>query len=161
MKRRILWINLALVVVIVAAGVGGYFWLFAPKAQVITGRTVSVQKCSISETVTATGTVETAGTVELSFSTGGTIDTVSVEAGAKVKAGKILATLDDSSARQAVDTARASYVQAVSSRTQSGQSLAQAQESVALARQTAAANKADYATAVSDAKNDLADAEAR
>lgn len=160
MKRRILWINLALVVVIVAAGVGGYFWLFAPKAQVSTGRTVSVQKGSVSETVTATGTVETAGTVELSFSTGGTIDTVTVDVGDKVRAGKVLATLDDSSARQAIDSARASYVQAVSSQTQSGQSLAQAQESVGLARQTAVANKAALAKAVSDAKKDLADAEA-
>ena len=102
MKRRILWINLALVVVIVAAGVGGYFWLFAPKETVSTGRTVSVQKGSVSETVTATGTVETAGTVELSFSTGGTIDKVNVEVGDKVRAGKVLATLDNSSARQAL-----------------------------------------------------------
>ncbi len=160
MKRRILWINLALVVVIVAAGVGGYFWLFAPKETVSTGRTVSVQKGSVSETVTATGTVETAGTVELSFSTGGTIDKVNVEVGDKVRAGKVLATLDNSSARQAIESARASYVQAVSSETQSGQSLAQAQESVRLAKETAAANKADYATAVADAKSDLADAEA-
>jgi RND family efflux transporter MFP subunit len=158
MKRRILWINLALVVVMVAAGVGAYFWLFAPKAQVSTGRTVTVQQGSVSETVTATGTVETAGMVDLSFTVSGTVDKVAVEEGDKVKAGKALVSLDNSSAKQAIDTARASYVQAVSGQTQSSQSLAQAQQSVTEAVATAKLNKASYETAVRDATSDLADA---
>ena len=158
MRRRILWINLALVVALAAAGVGAYLWLFAPKSEASTGRTVAVQQGSISETVTATGTVETAGTVDLAFTVSGTLDTVSVEEGDRVRAGKVIATLDDSSAKQAIESARASYVQAVSGQTQSRTSLAQAQESVAAARATAKLNKTNYARSVTTAKADLADA---
>ena len=100
MKRRIVWINVGLALLLVAVGIGAYFWLFRPEETVATGRTVAVQTGTVSETVTATGTVETAGTLELSFATVGTVDSVRVEEGDRVRAGRVLARLDDSSAPQ-------------------------------------------------------------
>lgn len=161
MKRRIVWINVGLAVLLVAVGVGAYVWLFAPKTEVATsGRTVSVQKGDVSETVTATGTVETAGTLELSFSTGGTVDSVKVEQGDDVKANQKLATLDDSSAQASVTSAQSSYVQAVNNAKSSTLTLAQAQQAVKDAEKTAKLNKTGYEQTVTTAKKNLAEAKA-
>ena len=65
MKRRIVWINAGLALLLVAVGIGAYAWLFRPEETVATGRTVAVQTGTVSETVTATGTVETAGALDL------------------------------------------------------------------------------------------------
>ena len=152
MKRRIVWINAGLALLLVAVGAGAYFWLFAPKSEVATsGRTVSVQKGNVSETVTATGTVETAGTLELSFSTAGTLDAVKVEQGDTVKADQKLATLDDSAAQASVTSAQSSYVQAVNSAKSSSLTLAQAQQAVKDAEASAKLNKTGYEQAVEDA----------
>lgn len=159
MKRRIVWINAGLALLLVAVGAGAYFWLFAPKSEVATsGRTVSVQKGDVSETVTATGTVETAGTLELSFSTAGTVDAVKVEQGDTVKADQKLATLDDSAAQASVTSAQSSYVQAVNSAKSSSLTLAQAQQAVKDAEASAKLNKTGYEQAVSTARQNLAEA---
>jgi RND family efflux transporter MFP subunit len=159
MNRRIVWINGLLAVVLVAGLVGGYLWLFRSSDEATTGRTVAVQSGSVSETVTATGTVATTGTVDLSFSEGGTVTTLLVEAGDTVRAGQRLATVDDSTAQQALASATRTYAQAVTAAQQSSVSLTAAQRSLDDARQTAALNKQGYATAVTDAQEALADAE--
>ncbi len=158
MKRRILWINLALALVIVAAGVGGYVWLFAPKETVSTGRSVNVQSGTVSETVTATGTVETAGTVDLSFGSGGTVTKVKVAQGDTVKAGKALVSIDDAAARQALYSARSSYVQAETGVRKSGLSRTAAEQSVADAKASAVLNKQGYEQAVTQARTALQEA---
>jgi RND family efflux transporter MFP subunit len=166
MKRRIVWINVGLALLIIAAGAGAYFWLFAPKdAEATTGRTVSVQNGTVSESVTATGTVQTSGTVQLSFETSGTVNKVKASQGKKVKAGKVLATLDDSAARQALTNAESSLVQARSSQKQGAVSVTQARTSVTQSakavddsRITASLNKKSYQQAVDSAKANLASA---
>jgi macrolide-specific efflux system membrane fusion protein len=158
MKRRILWINLALALVIVAAGVGGYLWLFAPKETVSTGRTVNVQSGAVSETVTATGTVETAGTVEMSFGSGGTVTTVKVAQGDTVKVGKALVSIDDAAARQGLYSARASYVQAATGTQKSSLTLAAARQAVTNARASAQLNRQGYEQAARQARTALKDA---
>ncbi len=158
MKRRILWINLALALALVAAGVGAYLWLFAPKEQVSTGRTVTVQSGTVSETVTATGTVETAGTVELSFTGSGTISKVKVAQGDTVRAGKALVTIEDTAARQALYSARSTYVQAETGSQKSSLSLADAQQAVNDAKSSATLSKEGYHQAVSQARTALEDA---
>ncbi len=161
MKRRIVWINLGLALVIVASAVGVYFWLFAPKSEVATtGRTVSVQTGTVSETVTATGTVETAGTVQLSFANGGTVTAVRVAQGDTVRADQRLAAVDDSAARQGVASAKSSYVQSVTSASSSGLTLTTAQKAVADAQRTESLNRSGYAEAVTQARQELADAKA-
>ncbi len=158
MRRRIVWINLGLVVLLVAAGVGAYLWLFAPQEAEPTGRTVAVQSGTVSETVTATGTVETTGAIDVAFDTSGIVDTVRVEEGDTVFADKKLATLDDTSERQAVSSAKNSYVQAVSSSGQTGLSLASAQQAVSDAQRNATLNEKSYQQSVDVARRNLADA---
>ncbi len=160
MKRRIVWINAGLALLLVAVGVGAYLWLFAPEEVVATGRTVAVQSGTISETVTATGTVETAGTLELSFATVGTVDSVRVSEGDRVRSGRVLARLDDTAARQDVTSSRSSYVQAVGNSDQSRLSLESAQQAVRDAQATADLNAQEYAEALRRARADLADAKA-
>jgi macrolide-specific efflux system membrane fusion protein len=158
MKRRIVWINLGLAAVIVAAAVGGYFWLFAPKEAVSTGRTVSVQSGTVSETVTATGTVDTAGTVALSFASGGAVTAVKVAQGDTVRAGKALVSIDDAAARQGLYSARASYVQAETSTQKTSLTLTGAQQSVTDARASAELSRKGYEQAVATARTALKDA---
>jgi RND family efflux transporter MFP subunit len=169
MKRRIVWINLGLALVVLAAAAGAYFWLFAPKEQVATGgRTVAVQMGTVSETVTATGTVATAGTLDLSFSTNGTVTKVKVAEGDKVKKGEPLVVLDDSSAAQALANARSTYTQAVNGKEQGVVSLEQAQtavtqakQSLSDAKQNAGINTTSYDQAVSSAKAGLTAAKSK
>ncbi len=159
MKRRIVWINAGLALLLVAVGAGAYFWLFAPKTEAATtGRTVSVQTGDVSETVTATGTVETAGTLELSLSTGGTVAAVKVAQGDTVTTDQKLVTLDDSAARAAVTSAQNAYVQAVDNATSSSLTLSQARQAVKDAEKSAALNKTGYEQSVTTAKENLADA---
>jgi RND family efflux transporter MFP subunit len=169
MKRRIVWINLGLALVLVAAGVGVYFWLFAPKTEVATGgRLVSVQSGTVSETVTASGTVETAGILELSFPSGGIVDAVKVSEGDRVKKGKKLVTLDSTSAKQSVANAQSTYVQVLNDRDhtavsvdQAQLSVSQAQQAVEDAKKTATINKESYRQAIDNAKVTLTDAQTK
>jgi RND family efflux transporter MFP subunit len=112
----------------------------------------------VSETVTATGTIETAGTLQLSFANGGTISRVRVAEGDTVKAGKALVSVDDASARQSLAQAKSSYVQAVTGAQTSSLSLSSAEQSVVAARATAKLNKTGYEQAVEQARTALADA---
>jgi HlyD family secretion protein/macrolide-specific efflux system membrane fusion protein len=166
MKRRIVWINVGLAVLVVAAAVGAYFWFFAPKTETASGgRTVAVQSGAVSETVTATGTVGTAGSLDLSFSTSGTVTKVNVADGDKVKKGQRLVLLDDASANQALVSARSSYVQAVNgqqqgavSTKQAQQSVTQADKSVTDAQTNARLNKASYQQSIDTAHANVATA---
>lgn len=166
MKRRIVWMNLGLALLLVAAAAVTYFAVFAPKEAVATtGRTVAVQQGTVTETVTATGTVETSGTVQLSFAANGTISSVEVTQGQEVEAGAVLATLDDTSAQQALASAKSSLVQARNGQKQGTVSVAQATASVTQSEQTLAdarvnarLNSTSYQQAVDTAKSNLADA---
>lgn len=160
MRHRILWINLGLALVLVVIGVGAYRLVFQEQAPAPTGRTVAVQKGSVSETVTASGTVTTAGSKDLSFATNGTVQRVRVSAGDTVTRGQTLVTLDDTSAQQSLATARSSYVQAVSGAGRSTLSVQQAQQSVDQAKSLAAINKTSYKESVDTARRNLADAQA-
>ncbi len=92
MRRAII-----ILVVIVAAGAGGY-WLFQQGSAGAAGvpedlETVTVERGDIEATVDATGTVEPAAQVALSFRTGGMLEAVMVEEGDEVEAGDVLAQL--------------------------------------------------------------------
>ncbi len=160
MKRRIVWINIVLAVVLVAAAIGGYFWLFHSTTEATSGRTVAVQSGTVSETVTATGVVETSGTVELSFPQGGAVAKVNVKAGDTVVADERLVRVDDSAAQEALTSAKRSYAQAVTGANQSALSLSSAQRAVTDAQNTAKLNKKSYEKAVADATQNLVDAKA-
>lgn len=157
MRRRILWINLglaALLILIVGVGVA----MLAPRPAEQTGRTVTAQLGSVSETVTATGTVETAGIVQLAFATSGVVDSVEVAEGDTVMEDDTVASLDDTAQRQALASAESTYVQAVTNAEQSPLSLSAARQNLAEAERSQRINRKTYANSVSAARAALADA---
>jgi len=159
MRRRILWINLGLAaLLVIIVGVG--FALLAPRPAEQTGRTVPAQQGTVSETVTATGTVETSGTLQLSFATTGVVETVSVADGDAVLEGDDLAALDDTSQRQALASAKSTYVQAVTNAEQTPLTLAAAQRNLTEAERNQRINRKTYAQSVSAARASLSDAQA-
>jgi multidrug efflux pump subunit AcrA (membrane-fusion protein) len=68
--------------------------------------TATVERGTVTQTVSAAGTVQAAGTRGLSFSTTGTVTELNAKAGDPVTAGQVLAKIDDSDAQAAVDTAQ-------------------------------------------------------
>ncbi|GAA2701663.1 hypothetical protein Apa02nite_053160 [Actinoplanes palleronii] len=73
---------------------------------------VAVDKGAVTLDVATTGTVEPATTRELSFAVAGTVEAVKVRAGTKVKAGQLLATVDDTDAAGDVDAAESTLTDA-------------------------------------------------
>lgn len=140
-KRRTLWINLALVVVI-----GVVLLLIAsalrPQPEAAPARTATVERGDVIRTVTATGAVESAEPLALSFATVGVVESVDVAEGDVVSAGEVLATVDSTVAEQQLATARLS--------------LAQATDAVA----SSSASRGSSATAVANARTSLEQAKA-
>ena len=159
MKRRVLWMNIGLAVVLVAGLVGGYFALFHTSTEATTGRTVAAQQGSLQATVTASGTVETAGTVSLSFQSSGIVTAVDVNAGDTVRAGQPLVSIDDTSARQQLASAKGQAAQAAASSAQTSLQLSQAQRALKLAKKNAKLNKQSYNAAVTSSAAKLAEAQ--
>jgi multidrug efflux pump subunit AcrA (membrane-fusion protein) len=69
-------------------------------------RTVTVQRGSISQTVSGTGNLEPASPVDVNFQTSGTITEIDVTTGEQVTSGEVLAKLDPSAAQTALDVAK-------------------------------------------------------
>jgi HlyD family secretion protein len=93
MRRAIIII----VIILVAGGVG--YWFFQQGSVELEGaveglETVTVERGDIEATVDATGTVEPAADVALSFRTGGILEAVMVEEGDEVQEGDVLAQLE-------------------------------------------------------------------
>ncbi len=75
-------------------------------------RLASVQRSDIAQTVDADGTLAARDSSTLAFAASGTVDSVQVAVGDKVRAGDTLATLDKADLRAAVTAARATLAQA-------------------------------------------------
>jgi RND family efflux transporter MFP subunit len=158
MRRRVLWINIGLGVLLLAI-VGAGLAMLAPRPAEQTGRTIEAQRGTVSETVTATGTVETAGGVELAFTTSGVVDQVDVAEGDTVAADERIAVLDDAAQLQALASARSAYVQAVANASTAPLTLAAAQRNLTAAERNQRLNRQTYAESVSAAREVLADAQ--
>lgn len=152
MKRRVLWLNVALAVVLVAVLGAGYWLIFAQQTEASTGRTVAVQMGTVTESVTASGTVATAGRVELAFAGSGLITDVDVEVGQEVREGQRLVAMDDESAQQQVANAAKSVVDANNAGQQSSLQLAAARSAVKEAKADAKLNAEGYDLAVKQTK---------
>src|SRR5438067_403216 len=70
-------------------------------------RLVSATVGTVSQTVSATGTVQPATSLDLNFATGGVLTAVRVKAGAKVGIGQVLATIDPAKATVGLESAQA------------------------------------------------------
>ncbi|MCU7724044.1 HlyD family efflux transporter periplasmic adaptor subunit [Actinoplanes sp. KI2] len=101
-------VNAALVVAIAGGGLWTYESLSGPStnnAANASVRTVSVQTGTVTKTVTADGTVESARTASASFVTGGTITAINVKVGQVVKKGQVLAEVDPADAQRSLKAA--------------------------------------------------------
>jgi multidrug efflux pump subunit AcrA (membrane-fusion protein) len=77
-----------------------------------TAQLVTVTRGTMSDTVSAEGTVEAAQTDDLSFSAAGTVNAVNVKAGDAVTAGEVLATIDSAQLQSSVSAAQSTLASA-------------------------------------------------
>jgi len=110
LRRPSVAVNAALGVALIA----GAFWAYETVKGPTTGtaasaatRTIAVQQGTVTQSVTASGTVESASTANASFVTGGTVTAINVHVGDVVKKGQVLAKVDPAAANRSLDAAEA------------------------------------------------------
>ena len=158
MKRRTLWVNLGIGVVIVIV-LGLILASLRGGQQPAEERTVTVARGDITATVTASGTVERAGVVELAFASAGTITSIEVQPGDSVTAGQVLASVDDAIALQQLATAESTLAQAVQGAASTDASVSSASAALSDARRIAEQTNKRNSVAVTQARASLAVAE--
>ncbi|MCO6006681.1 HlyD family efflux transporter periplasmic adaptor subunit [Actinoallomurus purpureus] len=107
LRRRGVLINGALAVLIAGGAGFAYLSLDDDAGASSPGRIVRVSRGTVVASVSASGTVASAKSRDLSFTTSGTVDKINVQVGDKVKKGRVLATVDDANARDDLEAARA------------------------------------------------------
>lgn len=99
------WPVLLLGLSAIAVGVVAYALVGAPTTTKAAQRVVTAQRGVIQSTVSATGTVSAPQSIGLSFQTGGKLVSLQVAPGDQVHAGEVLAEVEPTNARQAVQSA--------------------------------------------------------
>jgi len=143
-------------VALVLAGLIARDAFFPPSSTTAVGvRTATASQGTVTNSVTATGTLVPAQQMTLGFKTAGTLTAVDVHVGDHVKSGQLLATIDSSPLQVALQQAQATLAsaQAALSNTLSGTSLTQAQHTLDQANQnyTDAVNAANATNAADQA----------
>ncbi|MCM3081843.1 efflux RND transporter periplasmic adaptor subunit [Brevibacillus invocatus] len=114
-KKRIVITSLA-VLLLGGAGVVGYQTFMAPAQAETAYQVIHVGKGDVSETVLASGTVQASKRTSLSFADAedakDVISSILVQVGDHVKAGQVLATMDDSVAKMQLINAQANLLSA-------------------------------------------------
>ncbi|WP_433117472.1 efflux RND transporter periplasmic adaptor subunit [Micromonospora sp. CA-246542] len=103
-------VNAILGVALIGVGFWAYQSLVGPDTTPTANgavRSVPVQVGTVTKTVTADGTVESASTASASFVTGGTVTGINVKVGQAVKKGQVLARVDPADAQRGLDAAEA------------------------------------------------------
>lgn len=103
--RRPVVINSVLAVIIIGALVGAYFFIFPASGSTGTPTqlTSTVQQGVVSNTITASGSVDPVNQESVSFAVSGTIGSVNVGLGQTVTAGQVLGTLQSAPLQQIVN----------------------------------------------------------
>lgn len=114
MNRRRIVVNSALGLALVGVGAVAFVSLSnASSGSEPTGRTVAVTRGTLTATVTASGNLETATTIDVQLAgSGGTVTKIYVKEGQRVTKGQQLLRIDDTSAKQGLRTAEASLASA-------------------------------------------------
>ncbi|GAA0978658.1 macrolide transporter subunit MacA [Acrocarpospora macrocephala] len=107
-KRRALIVNLLLGGLLLGGVAAAYASLGSGSPAGAAPLTTPVTRGSVVASVSASGAVESARTRSLTFGTNGTVESIRVEPGDKVKKGAVLARLDDTAARESLEATKAS-----------------------------------------------------
>ena len=107
MNKKKVFISAAAVIVLAEAGM----WIFGGKkaSQTISFSTSVVQKGTISNSITATGTIEPVTEVEVGTQVSGIIDKIYVDYNSEVKAGQVIAEMDRVTLISDLQSAQATY----------------------------------------------------
>lgn len=103
LKNKIIW---SLIIILIIGG-GFAYYKFSTAKKPIQYTTEEVMRGKLIQTVTATGAIESADEINLSFKAPGRIISLPYKEGTKVKAGQKLAQIDDSAARAQINQFRA------------------------------------------------------
>jgi HlyD family secretion protein len=101
-KGKSLWIP---ILVLAAAGIGGYY-LLGGKKEPLKWRTSPVEKGPLQVSVTATGTLQAVVTVQVGTQVSGTVSAIYVDFNSKVTKGQIIARIDTTLLRAALSDAQ-------------------------------------------------------
>lgn len=104
-RRRLRWAVAAIVVVGLAAAVGGHLALGGESSTTARVGTAAVDRGPVTAEIAATGAVQPTQHRSLTFAVAGTVSRVTVRAGQEVTAGEVLAEIDDADARDRVTEA--------------------------------------------------------
>lgn len=107
--KKIIVIAAALLVV---STVGMAFWRLGDRAKESSYLTASVQKGDLTQTVSATGTLQAVVTVQVGSQVSGTIAKLNADFNSKVKRGEVIAELDQAKFRARVDEEKANLMAA-------------------------------------------------
>jgi macrolide-specific efflux system membrane fusion protein len=110
LRRPSVAVNAALGLALVAGAFWAYETVSGPDtsgAAAASVRSVPVQQGTVTASVTADGSLESAATASASFVTGGTVTAIPVKVGDKVKKGQVLAKVDPAAAKRTLSAAEA------------------------------------------------------
>jgi HlyD family secretion protein len=110
MKKKVLLFSAVLIVAVIIAML--IFKPFGKKEAAVTFETVKVERGNITNTVTATGTIEAVKSVAVGTQVSGIIDKVYVDFNDVVKKGQLLAEIDKKSLQNQLEQSKASVDQA-------------------------------------------------
>jgi macrolide-specific efflux system membrane fusion protein len=138
-------LNLVLVAILAAMGLGAYLVLGGGGAGSALGQTATttVSRGTVRSTVSASGTIESSETVGASFTTSGTVTDILVEVGDPVRSGQVLARVDDSSAQAELQSATASASSAAAGVTSAQAGVTSAQAGATSAQATLSSAQED------------------
>ncbi len=102
------------VAILVLAGTGYGFWRWGNSPKESPYVTMPLQRGNITQVVSSTGTLQAVVTVQVGSQVSGTIDKLFADFNSKVKAGQVVAQLNQDKFKAAVDQARANLLAAES-----------------------------------------------
>jgi len=108
-RKRIIYFT---IVILLLASASYGFWRFSSRNKEPPYIAAAVQKGDVMQVVTATGTLSAVTTVQVGSQVSGTIDKLNVDFNTQVKAGQVVARLNQDKFNAAVDQARANVVAA-------------------------------------------------
>lgn len=107
--------SIIVVVVIIVVAAAAYFFLKGKNsAQIVSYETAAVEKATIGNSITATGTIEPVTTVEVGTQVSGIINAIYVDYNSVVKKGQVIAELDKTNLTSELNSAKANLASAKS-----------------------------------------------